>query len=667
MAHTFVPAAALFIGFTMALTAHAGEPSPLRLMAEDERGVATLALDQDAYERLAPAVAVEFDGFVLGAGKAADVSLTRMELFAPDAKFVDRTEAGEVELARPEVQLWRGTVEGEPDSRVFLALTPHGSSGFVQCSHGHFIISSGPSGRWPTVAYDLASPAGAGIQFDMPGCGGGILPEGEQAPASIGEATYEPRVYTCKRYRIAIDCDQEFTANLFGGNAASAQVYATSLLGAVSEIYQRDMNVAMELGYLRTWTTTDPYTQTNNSQQLPQFRSYWNNNMQSVSRNLAHLLSARSLGGGIAYLRAACSSNGYGVSANMTGFFPYPIMHHSASNWDLMVVAHEMGHNLGSGHTHDVNSYNPIIDGCGNNDCSQATSGTIMSYCHLCSGGMSNMRMTFGTRVITAMRTYLDGTANTCGTAFAATSIAQHPAGAALDEGDTLTLTVQHSGQAPTGYRWKKGTAVLTNGARISGATTNSLTISGVLPADAGSYTVELQAPCGVVTSSAAVIEVTECPSFTQHPQNLQATIGQAVSISAYSTGAFPRTYQWFKNGAMLNNTGRITGATNFTLNFNPVQEGDQGSYTLVVSNVCGSRTSQPAVLTVIAPACGTADFNGDGDIGTDADIEAFFACIGGNCCPSCYAGGADFNADGDTGTDADIESFFRVLGGGNC
>jgi hypothetical protein len=66
-------------------------------------------------------------------------------------------------------------------------------------------------------------------------------------------------------------------------------------------------------------------------------------------------------------------------------------------------------------------------------------------------------------------------------------------------------------------------------------------------------------------------------------------------------------------------------------------------------------------------PTCGSADFNCDGDTGTDADIEAFFRCLAGTCpggtCPS----NADFNADGDTGTDADIEAFFRVLAGGNC
>ncbi len=62
---------------------------------------------------------------------------------------------------------------------------------------------------------------------------------------------------------------------------------------------------------------------------------------------------------------------------------------------------------------------------------------------------------------------------------------------------------------------------------------------------------------------------------------------------------------------------------------------------------------------------CGSADFDGDGDTGTDADIEAFFSCLAGSCCATC--GTADFDGDGDTGTDFDIEAFFRVLAGGTC
>jgi cytochrome c peroxidase len=64
---------------------------------------------------------------------------------------------------------------------------------------------------------------------------------------------------------------------------------------------------------------------------------------------------------------------------------------------------------------------------------------------------------------------------------------------------------------------------------------------------------------------------------------------------------------------------------------------------------------------------CGSADFDGDGSVGTDADIDAFFACLSGNCCSTCDPHGADFNGDGAVGTDADIEAFFRVLAGGAC
>jgi hypothetical protein len=63
--------------------------------------------------------------------------------------------------------------------------------------------------------------------------------------------------------------------------------------------------------------------------------------------------------------------------------------------------------------------------------------------------------------------------------------------------------------------------------------------------------------------------------------------------------------------------------------------------------------------------ACGSADFNHDGSSGTDSDIEVFFACLAGNCCPLCDS--ADFDGDGDSATDGDIEAFFRVLAGGSC
>jgi hypothetical protein len=96
-------------------------------------------------------------------------------------------------------------------------------------------------------------------------------------------------------------------------------------------------------------------------------------------------------------------------------------------------------------------------------------------------------------------------------------------------------------------------------------------------------------------------------------------------------------------------------GISNVTANGSPVSTFNVSSQT--GTNYGGS----------LPPPCQSADFDCDGDIGTDADIQAFFACIAGACPPPPCTSTADFNGDGDIGTDADIESFFRVLAGGTC
>jgi hypothetical protein len=184
-----------------------------------------------------------------------------------------------------------------------------------------------------------------------------------------------------------------------GSDIANTEAWAMTLFSQVAILYI-EHNIPINISSIQVWDTPDPYiSATNTSGALSLFRNAVHNNPNFDGR-LAHLLSGRSLGGGIAYLNSLCSnSTNVAVSANLSGGnVPYPTY-----SWNVMVVAHELGHNMGSPHTQSCswNGDNTAIDGCGNIEGSCADpgnppgGGTIMSYCHLTSSGI-NFNKGFG-------------------------------------------------------------------------------------------------------------------------------------------------------------------------------------------------------------------------------------------------------------------------------
>ncbi len=133
--------------------------------------------------------------------------------------------------------------------------------------------------------------------------------------------------------------------------------------------------------------------------------------------------------------------------------------------------------------------------------------------------------------------------------------------------------------------------------------------------------------------------------------------------VTSQNKGLFLNDQLLIQDGVTVINGELVQGVRGITQGF---KMSDNGRHIIVrlqfVSNIDAA-----VLISFPGPTCGTADFDGDGDTGTDADIEAFFACLAGNCCATCFELGADFNGDGDVGTDADIEAFFRVLAGGEC
>lgn len=341
-----------------------------------------------------------------GQRESLSLELERFEVFTKDAKVVvAKIEGGRIvehEVPQPTLAVFRGHVTGDERAEAFLAIGPSSVNGYVEDGQAKWVLAQPPDGRW-TAIYDLNTIDPADMRWIESTCQTPTLTTAWPEPLS---GTRSRGIDCPPSLRMAIETDWQFTS-LFGGNTEASGEYAGTLIGAVSSIYLEDVDFAVQICYLRLWdTSSDPWTTGDSGARLSEFASYWNSSMDHVDRHLAHMLSGQGLGGGVAYVGVVCTGSGYAVSGNLSGSFPLPIEDHSNNNWDLMVVAHETGHNCGTLHTHD---YNPPIDGCGNNDCSAAWGGTIMSYCHLCSGGMSNMVMDFHPTVQTTIENYIAG------------------------------------------------------------------------------------------------------------------------------------------------------------------------------------------------------------------------------------------------------------------
>ncbi|MBC8522382.1 hypothetical protein H8D29_00475, partial [PVC group bacterium] len=117
-----------------------------------------------------------------------------------------------------------------------------------------------------------------------------------------------------------------------------------TLVSSVSDIYKGAITVGgqgvrLKVVYLRLWSVSDdPWTGTDTDTALAEFSDYWRTNMGGVDRHLAHNLSGRNLGGGIANLFGLCN-DGYAVSGGLAGTFPMPLEGEQAGNWDPIVFA----------------------------------------------------------------------------------------------------------------------------------------------------------------------------------------------------------------------------------------------------------------------------------------------------------------------------------------
>ncbi|HEX7880409.1 MAG TPA: hypothetical protein VF720_13420, partial [Candidatus Eisenbacteria bacterium] len=92
-----------------------------------------------------------------------------------------------------------------------------------------------------------------------------------------------------------------------------------------------------------------------------------------------------------------------------------------------------------------------------------------------------------------------------------------------------------------------------------------------------------------------------ECFTFSEQPVEAIACASGDAGFAVDVSGTGPFTYQWYKNGVALNGLANPS-ATTASLMLPDVTAGDAGSYTVKITNPCGDRTSDAAMLTVTPP-----------------------------------------------------------------
>lgn len=319
-------------------------------------------------------------------GSPLALQLERIALIADDATVTHC--AGATESAAPldsaRVELWKAhSLDGVWSG--FLAFSPCGGIGWIESGSSRLVLTGSVCG-------------GAGLQpgpwhFEREGrpsappienlCAVRANPNDDGSVA--GGALTGVALATLPRVvELAVDADYEFVSMFSSPIAASD--YITALYGANSFILERDCNVRLRLNYIRLFESADDLY--NEPDPLNPFRTEWNTNQTAVERDLAQLLTGRRNlpYGGVAWLNAACQDHGYSVSGYMIGSFADATAT-NPGNWDIIVSTHEIGHNLGTYHTHDYG-----IDTCASGGVQR---GTIMSYCHVVSGATSNVDLRF--------------------------------------------------------------------------------------------------------------------------------------------------------------------------------------------------------------------------------------------------------------------------------
>jgi hypothetical protein len=593
--------------------------SMAKLPAVPAASVMTATLRDGSLAAMRSAPRVRIEHFPLPGGGSADLELSSFTVLSPQSVFVSMTAAGEVSRPAPDITLYRGSAVGDAQSRVYLAVTGSGFSGTLLRDGVSYNIATQSAAPGNPVVLTVFESSESTDAYEC-GVDDDLFVE-DYLRGNINAVRKSSAAMDTLKAVLAVDADYEAFQHY--GGVDKTEEYIIARLGGVAAIYEKDLAITFEIGYMRVWETEDPYDGASDKTALDSFTNYWSENMGHVERTLATLISRKPISApgvtqGLAWVNQLCSTRrGYAyVKFSKNDNF---IKGHDG------VWAHELGHNFGSPHTHSC-LWNPPIDSCytaepvsGQSACFSDSDihlilggGELMSYCHMRFGGENKLNI-FRDRVGALVRGNAErAECMSTSSTVRSLDLTEPAGGETYCAGTDITL------------RWD---ATGTNNFRIllsvdGGVNYDSVLVEN-LPRTTREWTWRIPADWPVGDQYRFRIEDMQNETLVDQMDGSFSTregtyivdqvtwrnvcVGEGAWFWVQASGSGDLTYQWKKNGVEL------PGETTNELQLEGLQVSDNlSTFTCVVTGDCGAIESEPALLKVFTSAVIVQDLVSD-------------------------------------------------------